>query len=269
MVHCVHKFNLFKCRLLFIANAKHFTYAEMSVEYFKSLSFSSIIIDCSSKQPFPARLRIKIMRTIRKRGTGTPWVIPWRAMALHLCRLQQQVTFFQLDCEPDAWEDRKIIEKRGTDALWRCIWWTVRTFIDFFKCSIDCNQLDKEIKYLKHLYFQLLWSCNCFEAVLLWTCLLSFAAASNLFQVDREPKSWELSKPLTWWRYWRSICWTFLKNRTLIDIFQRSAACNQFNTEFNCLKHLYFQLYWSCTIKSCSYREDEYHFSFSCFTRYL
>ena len=37
----------------------------LHAEYFKSLSFRSIIIDCSSKQPFPARLRTKIVGIIQ------------------------------------------------------------------------------------------------------------------------------------------------------------------------------------------------------------
>ena len=45
---------------------------------------------------------------------------------------------------------------------------------------------------------------------------------------------------------WRSILWTFLKNRTLIDFFPRSGECNQLNTEFNC-----FNSYWNICIFSC------------------
>ena len=137
MVHCVHKFNLFKCRLWFIANAKHFTYAACWI--FQKFKFS--INHCRLQQQ-ATFLQLDCESKSWESSKSVVLATFWRPMTLHLCRLQQQATF------------------HSSIAM---IWWTFlknRTFIDFFKCSSDCNQLNKEIKCLKHLYFHLLWSCT-------------------------------------------------------------------------------------------------------------
>ena len=89
MVHCVHKFNLFKCRLWFIANGKHFKYAAYWI--FKKIKFT---INHHRLQQQATFLQLDCESKSWESSKSVVLTAFWRPKTLHLCRFQQQATFF-------------------------------------------------------------------------------------------------------------------------------------------------------------------------------
>ena len=177
MVHCVHKFSLFKFRLWFIANAKHFTYAAC-------------------------------------------WIFQKFKFSINHCRLQQQATFLQLDCVSKSWESSKSVVLA---AFWRPM-------------TLHLCRLQQQATFSSSIASQ-----NCGKCPKLWLDDATDALFDELFSRIAHSSTF------------------FHSPVSAISLIQNSTAWNI--CIFSCIE--------AVPLKSCSYREDEYHFSFSCFTRYL